>query len=281
MESNSSKCKSHVKGLLKGIIEKLSDTAHFTLSKDYSVVYKKTNPLKCTVERNAMYKLYYANQMLFNCLIDAEKYDRVYDLLADEKSKKVFDWVLQYKITFAFDEELAEAIYTQHNFGINNDMIIPLGESKFKIKGYCIQSSYNSIYESWVLQEYFHRKCMVRPNDIVISGGAYNGESSIWFADHANQGKIYAFEPSKASYAVLCDNVKNNALENRIIPINSAISGVDGKLYFELDYDKQDGPGSICVSERAEYEIDSTSIDTFVRQNKIEKVDFIKLDIEG
>lgn len=180
---------SHTYSLLKCILEKISNK-EFILDNNYVEIYKKINPIKSKLDRNAMYKLFYANQMLFNSIINTEKYDQVYNMLADKESKKVFDWLLEYKITFAFNEELSCAYYTRAIVKSDQNIIQSIDDSYFKIKKYCIRSPYNSVYETWVLQEYFHEKCKVLPTDIVISGGAFNGESSIWFADKAYLGHL-------------------------------------------------------------------------------------------
>lgn len=281
MEKRYSKRESHIYSVLSELFEELSLSYDFKLGVNYSDFYRNSNPLKYNLDSNTICKLYYANKMLYDCFCYSENYNQAYNLLADEYSKSIFDWVLQYKITYAFNEKLAQAKYVKPDVVYDNNMIAPLGGSCFEVNKYHIHSTYKSIYESWILQEYYHEKCSVSPSDIVISGGAFRGESSIWFASQVFSGRVYAFEPSKLSYSLLCDNIRDNNLEDRIIPINSALSAGDKPLYFNSGGTELEGAGSICLPSKADYEVKSISIDSFVKEQRLDRIDFIKLDIEG
>jgi len=124
-----------------------------------------------------------------------------------------------------------------------------------------------------------------------IDAGAYTGSVTNLFGKLVtSSGKIFAFEPSKETFIKLCDNTKDN---KHIRCINSAISDYHGCGYLCI----YGPPTGYCMvdplgakTQMDEYidkrkknfeKINVTYIDKFCEDNLIEKVDFIKIDVEG
>ena len=104
-----------------------------------------------------------------------------------------------------------------------------------------------------------------------------------------NHGKIYSFEPDQRNFTLLDKNIKlfdksNNtfiykqglaekkSLQNFIITnesnLNTISSGNDDKFLSKYKIDDI-------------HEINCTSVDEFISDNEIKKIDFIRMDIEG
>jgi len=116
----------------------------------------------------------------------------------------------------------------------------------------------------------------VEEGDVVLDCGANssNGElNALYFSKKVGKnGKVYAFEPIPRIYEELLEDIKNYG---NIIAIKMGLSNKKQKTYF------QDlGIGS-KISENGNIEVELTTIDDFVRENNIPKVDFMKMDIEG
>lgn len=97
----------------------------------------------------------------------------------------------------------------------------------------------------------------------VVDAGASIGVFSI-FAFLLGAKRVYSFEPDASSYGMLERNVEINGASGVVIPVEKALGSSNGKASFN-------GP-------RGSSEADVTTLDSFLRG---EKVDFIKMDIEG
>ena len=118
----------------------------------------------------------------------------------------------------------------------------------------------------------------VKSNDIVIDVGAWVGDFSAYCAH--KDATVYAFEPSSHSYGLLKKTAVLN--ENKIIPIKMGLGSEQTTLCFSSG----NSGGNYIVGDVSIYSENSeiitiTTLDKFVDESGIEKVDFLKADIEG
>ena len=93
--------------------------------------------------------------------------------------------------------------------------------------------------------------------------------------------KIYAFEPVESTYQILSSNIKDNGLASVVVPVKKAVGDVNSTAKIK-HYGSCDASASINLDRDWESkfveEIEIVKIDDFL---KGERVDFIKMDIEG
>lgn len=124
-------------------------------------------------------------------------------------------------------------------------------------------------------------KITVESGDIVIDAGAWVGDFSAYSS--SKNATCYAFEPANDTYSLLCQTSRLNS-PGRIIPVKMGLGDMEDSLRLGID---AEGSGnnsfhSELVSKHAKFEtVRITTIDNFVRDQQLEKVDFIKSDIEG
>ena len=118
-----------------------------------------------------------------------------------------------------------------------------------------------------------------------IDVGAYVGFYTL-IAAHANpSGRVYSFEPMSDVFERLRSNVALNGLEN-VLCINSAVGDEDGGAEFfympsempcssSLSYQFMSSVVDLKVST-----VPVTTLDRFVLENRIERVDLVKIDTE-
>lgn len=146
----------------------------------------------------------------------------------------------------------------------------------------CIKDTFwSDIVETFVLDGYsYGEKCCALPGDVVFDCGAYTGNTALYFSRKVGPGgRVYAFEAMPQTYEKLKENVAACAMGN-VIPVHTALSEKKGELAFT----STDGPGSCKLgagSEEPGLKVQSTTIDDFVRENRIGRIDLIKMDIEG
>lgn len=165
--------------------------------------------------------------------------ERVYSLLADEQSKKVF---------------------------ASRIRAIESGST-----GYVEISSYH---------EYFHPQVHPKLGDYIIDGGVSEsvGAQKRFIEAVGDNGKIYGFEPDPAGFDGAKKNLGTEIMSGVYTLIPLGLWSRKGKVSFQSS-----GQGShITMTENnSTIPCDVTSIDQFVNENEIHKIDFIKLDVEG
>lgn len=123
-------------------------------------------------------------------------------------------------------------------------------------------------------------KKYLKEDGVVIDIGANVGGHSIAFANTAPKGKIFAFEPSSKAYKILIRNAKQL---NNVTPLKKAISNKIGTAIFHQASDS--GYSGLKDTKRKRitkiYSVPTTTIDNFVSGQKLDKLDLIKIDVEG
>jgi FkbM family methyltransferase len=117
--------------------------------------------------------------------------------------------------------------------------------------------------------------------DIGANGGLYSILASKRIGD---SGSIYAFEPGLRELDLLHHNIEINSCEN-IEVVAKALSNQQGSAQFAISYDgamnslrETDHP----MQQIKEWQtVETTTLDQFVEDFSIQKVDFIKVDVEG
>tara|TARA_B100000315_G_scaffold255973_3_gene300746 strand:+ start:11124 stop:12131 length:1008 start_codon:yes stop_codon:yes gene_type:complete len=142
-------------------------------------------------------------------------------------------------------------------------------DGKLKIYIDCIEErNVKAIGEQNIIDDWckFYDRIMIGPGDVVLNGGgAFGNENEKYISLSGNTGKVYSFDP----------NHRGKIFSNQIEIHPFILSGKTGKMSFLYD-----GPRSRIVS-RGENLEDSIAIDDFVSKYRVERVDLIKLDVEG
>lgn len=128
-------------------------------------------------------------------------------------------------------------------------------------------------------------KRLVKSGDTVLDIGANVGYIALEMAKRVgSSGKVFAFEPDEKNFNLLKRNLELNP-DCNIEPIARAVSETNApiRLYKSM-VDFNNSAHSTLPSEKHStdfIEIPTTTIDRFVQENDIQKIDVIKIDIEG
>jgi len=123
-------------------------------------------------------------------------------------------------------------------------------------------------------------KAALKPGLTVLDLGAHYGYFSLLAAQCVGpDGKVYAFEPSKANFQILKKNMELNKFSN-VIPVNRAVS--DTNVSMPFFYNQETGvTGSLFPLHKPKEStvpVECVTIDHFLPGRTI---DVIKMDIEG
>jgi FkbM family methyltransferase len=123
---------------------------------------------------------------------------------------------------------------------------------------------------------------LVGPGDTVLDIGANIGCTSILFGDRTR--RVFSFEPSPSTFQFLSQNIQAAQLDN-VTLVNSGLGKTAGSFDLTFSSDNRSG-GFISDKTKASvgHQVETITIlngDDVVRQQGIERVHFIKIDVEG
>jgi FkbM family methyltransferase len=137
-----------------------------------------------------------------------------------------------------------------------------------------------------LLEQYSYRSARaevrVKPGDVVLDIGGCWGDTALYFASLAGPtGKVYTFEFDPQSLAILRANLElNPELAERIEVVElAAWERSDETVAFVQAGRMTSVVGTDSAPDRPR--VDTVSLDDFVRRANLDRVGFVKIDVEG
>jgi len=135
---------------------------------------------------------------------------------------------------------------------------------------------------------------IVKEGMTVVDVGAHLGKYTKLFSLlTGDKGRVYAFEPAESSFKKLASSMKELNCTN-VTLINKAIYSQNGKVVLHefpeefsawnsLGWPKMENPEepTRLVPIEKSSEVDAMTLDSFCKEHNIDKIDCLKLDIEG
>jgi FkbM family methyltransferase len=204
-----------------------------------------------------------------------EQLQRVLSSLADEKSK--MDYLLIWLAYILGDPTVLEifASESMHPFGEAGQVEFAGFQLEGIIDPDCQEELFEEIYRIEAVSP--------RPEDVVLDLGAYRGDTVAFLEKYIGTGgHIYAFEPDQHnSRYLLKNNVRNDFTNVTHISKGVYDSNCRGTLTAA-----EDGGSALFVVKNGKpmqnsQIIEMVTVDHFVAEYSLERVDFIKADLEG
>lgn len=146
----------------------------------------------------------------------------------------------------------------------------------------------NEKYSDAYSDELFFNKIIKSSEPIILDVGAHIGESVSFFKEIFSKSKIYSFEPFPESFSKLEKLDYKN-----FFPINKAVYSSTGISNFhaynmnhlsslkKINKDSKDSIDYASKSKSNELKVKTITLDDFVIQKKISKIDLLKIDVQG
>lgn len=221
---------------------------------------------------------------------------RLFDDLAEPADRELLTRILAFrvlghrKVSLPLTAERLRALEAQAYTARRAANVAPMGingwyadEYDLSELGYPIrlQSFVGGVLYTFQLEQYRCPGALevgVRPGDVVIDGGAYWGETALYFAHLAGRtGRVVSFEFEAHNIERLRVNLGlNPELAPRIQLVPAALWDRAGQTVSFMPQ----GPGTV-IAAGGEGMATTDTIDALVGRGVVPRVDFIKMDIEG
>lgn len=225
-----------------------------------------------------------------------DELERTYDLLEDDYSRQTFMDLLRYKILgprhvklplndsrFWAEYDSIDAKFLKERRTVSFwGWDLHLYEPEEGLRLHC---NHAGILNTFRLEQYAYRRdghsISASEGDIVIDGGGCTGDTALYFAARVgSKGRVYTFEFEQHNLDVM---TKNLALNPQISPsveiVRRALWGTSDE---PLNYDPNGPATTVSLKEEpGTAQAMTLSIDDLVEREGLDKVDFVKMDIEG
>ena len=124
---------------------------------------------------------------------------------------------------------------------------------------------------------------LVKKGDTVLDIGTNIGSTLLMLASKVQaEGKVYGFEPDGFNYENCLQNIKLNDFSN-ILVSQIGLGDTVGSFDLVVDTESNRGGNRISLKEtnKSVTKIEVNTLDNWIQENNISKVDVIKIDVEG
>ncbi len=134
---------------------------------------------------------------------------------------------------------------------------------------------YGSFYENTLLDYLMDKKYLPKGSNI-MDWGSNIGNHTLYFATVVEANHIWCFEPVKSTFEILKRNIEINNLQERVSIYNVGLGEKYSKA--SIGHKDEENCGGTSIKENGEGDLVIESIDSMAIDDKI---DFIKIDVEG
>ena len=210
-------------------------------------------------------------------LIEGENFNIFYDMLKDNISKKFFKKATIYRYMLAFYPEafgnIKNSMHLVFKYSIVNIFYWIFKRILFIIQRfkYPLEIEVFITFYIFGLKQYNIKNIFEVKNDAVVFDiGAFKGDTAYFFSKKcSNKARIYAFEPDDYAFQIL-EKIKEKYKLNNVITKNILLSNAEKEIDFVS-----------MIENTPTIKKNAITIDKFVEENNIEKIDYIKMDVEG
>lgn len=214
-------------------------------------------------------------------------------ILNDDTSKNIYlsaviHWISSNQgllITLYYDHiwkyyQHIELAKSNDNIIANDNKLYLYDLSTINLANVKLYYSQFGIFSNYIFEQYAYRDIIrAKKGDYVIDGGACYGDTALYFSHLVGEsGKVFAFEFVKENLEVFDTNINLNPHINNITLIKRPLWK---DSHTEVSYNGVGGGARMNTNTTPNHSYQTISIDDFVRENNIPKIDFIKMDIEG
>ncbi len=229
-------------------------------------------------------------------LSNAELFYRARQLMVDDASRDLLDQLILFRIlghlhirlAFNTPERRAQAAHADRwrveetgDRGLLGSLAI--FHTPPEQGGIHVRCWRENVIATWLQRQYYFERAGVkiapRPGDHIVDAGGCFGDTALAFAAAVGPtGRVYTFDPMPKHCAIIQENLAMNPeLANRVIVYPLGLSEHTRAGTVPMTAQETINPGA-TVQDTS---IPTTTLDELWGEGSVERVDFIKMDIEG
>ena len=167
---------------------------------------------------------------------------------------------------------------------------VMLGGAAYRLRDFKSQGhDFQLLGYDWVLgvhdvlnNQYEHGEVALRPGDVIIDGGAFIGDTAVYFHHRLlGQCQVHSFELLDENLALLVHNLEHNRVPDGRVVLNKMALAETSGGELRLSGGRAQSAASIFGPQTRGERVQTVSLDDYGQAMKLPRVDFIKLDIEG
>jgi FkbM family methyltransferase len=117
---------------------------------------------------------------------------------------------------------------------------------------------------------------------VVVDVGGFIGDFCLYAVKRLNARRVIVCEPSPRNWALLLKNIANNCYEDRIEPVNKAVTdGGNALMNVDAPDESQCMVSAYHSREQPLSVVSGISLGELLRDHAVESVDLLKIDCEG
>lgn len=235
-------------------------------------------------------------KMLINNREELNHYQFLFEHLSDDCSKETLLEVVTMRLMgmkkvklsvenqeyLQFHEITNNSIIKSDCIKIKNFSDWSLNLYDLKSLGYNVKINYITmgIVTTFGIEQYRYKPLNISPKngDVILDCGGCWGDTALYFANKAENTKVFSFEFIPSNIELFKQNLALNSAQ-QIEIVERPVWIKSDEVFHAIDK----GPASTLSNESSKdsIEIRTISIDDFSENKSLEKVNFIKMDIEG
>lgn len=130
----------------------------------------------------------------------------------------------------------------------------------------------------WFIEQVYCKHYIPKKGDVIIDLGAGIGTETLYFSEHVGEtGKVHSIEASPDSFHKLDLLTRKNKFINTS-NYHCAITNYNGKIWIE---ETENFIENQVNTDRKGLEVNCFTLDRFVEDNDIKRIDLLKVNIEG
>ncbi|MGA8406715.1 MAG: FkbM family methyltransferase [Candidatus Acidiferrales bacterium] len=132
------------------------------------------------------------------------------------------------------------------------------------------------------MDDCYIRDLTLPDNPLVIDVGGFIGDFCLYAVKRLNARRVIVCEPSPRNWALLLKNIANNGYEDRIEPVNKAVTeGGNAMMNIDAPDEQQCMVSAYGPSEQPLSAVSGISLAQLLQEHAVDSVDLLKIDCEG
>lgn len=214
----------------------------------------------------------------------------LYSKLSENKKNRFCVWILKrwFKIDKICNREkesylkivhkIKDKVYPEKSINGVDYKILDLNDQGYD--GKLIIYKWQIMIHDFYYNQYETEDFKVEPGDVIIDAGAFVGDTALLYAIKTEKNcEIHSFELIEESNILMRENLKLNNISH-LVKVNQLALSDKSNETVHINKVAHRAGSTIFGNDNGE-PIQTISIDDYISKNNIEKINLIKMDIEG